>query len=230
MNIVNPDSMALTLDVLNEACFNGKKLSKAEKEPAAKWIAGRQGLRFSYAEMPAPTDIDYCDGIRVFTGEPVKSGASIGHILGEEGCRALLVLDISDAHTQAALDKATAGMMARLMLPSGEPNPETFGMYCCGLCSVAYWRHLAVGGLEDSEKRLAAGVEILKEHRKGGGQWKRFPFYYTLLALSEMKLRSALEEMRYTAPVLERYVKRACADDVYEQRRHTLAQRILEKC
>ena len=229
MNIVNPDSMAGTLDTLNEIFFSGTKLAKANKEPTAKWIAGRQGLRFSYAGMPAPMDAECNAELRVFTGEPVKSAASVAHILGEEACRALILLDVSDQYVASALEKATQGMMKRLLLPSGEPNPETFGQYCCGICSCAYWRHLAVGGLQDSKKRLTAGMEILKEHRKGNGQWRRFPFYYTLLALSEIKLPSAVEEMRYAAPVLKRYVKRATADDVYEQRRHILAQRILEK-
>jgi hypothetical protein len=228
VNIVNPESMALTLDSLNEVFFFAKKLAKAEKEPAAKWIAGRQGLRFSYAEMPAPTDTERIEEMRVFTGEPVKSGASASHIIGEEACRALILLDVSNLYVENALKKATHGMMKRLLLPTGEPNPATFGMYCCGLCTCAYWRHLAVGGLRDSKKRLAAGIEILKEHRKGNGQWRVFPFYYTLLALSEMKLPSAVEEMRYAAPVLQRYVKRRASEDIYDQRRHALAERILE--
>jgi hypothetical protein len=167
--------------------------------------------------------------LRVFTGEPIKSAASASHILGEEACRALILLDVSDKYVVSALEKATQGMMSRLLLPSGEPNPDTFGMYCCAMCSCAYWRHLAVGGLWDSKKRLAAGMEALKEHRTGNGQWRRFPFHYTLLALSEIKLPSALEEMRYAAPALQRYLKRAPKDDVYEQRRRVLARRILQK-
>ena len=230
MNIVNPESLAATLDTLNQILFSGTNLTRADREPTAKWIANRQGLRFSYAGMPAPMDAECGAELRVFTGEPIKSAASASHILGEEACRALILLDVNDEYVAIALEKATKGMMKRLLLPSGEPNPETFGMYCCAMCSCAYWRHLAVGGLRDSKKRLAAGMEALKEHRKGNGQWRRFPFYYTLLALSEIKLPSALEEMRYAAPVLQKYVKRAPKDDIYEQRRRILAQRILDKC
>ena len=229
VNIVNPDSLAATLDTLNEAFFLGTKLAKVNKEPAAKWIAGRQGLRFSYASMPAPMDAECNADLRVFTGEPITSAASLAHILGEEACRALILLDVSDEHVARCLVRATQGMMSKLLLPSGEPNPDTYGEYCCAMCTCAYWRHLAVGGLHDSKKRLMAGMQILKEHRKGDGQWRRFPFYYTLLALSEIKLPSALEEMRYAAPVLQRYVKRSPKDDIYEQRRRILAQRILEK-
>ena len=227
MNIIDPDSMALSLDALNDSFLSGKKLTKSEKEAAAKWIARRQGLRFSYAGMPAPTDADYNDGVRVYTGEPAKSRASTSHILGEEACRALIILDVSNVFVEGALEKATLGMMGRLLLPSGEPNPATMGEYCCGICSVAYWRHLSVGGLRKSKVRLAAGMELLKENRKGNGQWKRFPFYYTLLAISEVNLPSALEEMKYAAPVLERYLKRAAVEDVYEQRRRALAERVL---
>ncbi len=219
--------MALTLDALNDAFFHGRDLFDFEKQAAARWIAGRYGQPYSYAGMFAPCSMDYAGGIRVYTGEPVSSGESIGHVLGEEACRALILLDVKDRHVQDVLRKATKGMMNRLLLPSGKPDMRHWAMYCCGVCSCAYWRHLAVGGLQDSEARLAAALELLKEHRKGDGQWRRFPFYYTLLALSEIKLPAAAEEMRYAAPVLERYIKRHPADDIFEHRRHALAERVL---
>ena len=86
-----------------------------------------------------------------------------------------------------------------------------------------------VGGLEDNEKRLKAGLKALKNHRKGDGRWKRFPFYYTLLALSELDYKSAKDEMKYAAPVLECIIKRKVKDDKYSKRRHHLAEIILEK-
>jgi hypothetical protein len=103
-------------------------------------------------------------------------------------------------------------------------------MYCCGGCSVALWRHLAVGGLEDAERRLAAGMRALKSHRKGDGRWQRFPFYYTLLALSEIDLPAAVREMRYAAPSCERVLKRSAKGDRFDRRRRLLAERVLAKC
>jgi hypothetical protein len=67
----------------------------------------------------------------------------------------------------------------------------------------------------------------LKEHRDGDGRWRRFPFYYTLLALAEIKGRSAIEEMRYAAPGLERVLRRRTRGSKYESRRRALAERIL---
>jgi hypothetical protein len=92
------------------------------------------------------------------------------------------------------------------------------------------WRHLAAGGLDNQEMRLIEGLKTLKSYRKQDGKWRRFPFYYTLLALSEIDSPLAVDEMRYTAEICERYVKRPSGDDVYAKRRRTLSERVLERC
>lgn len=228
MKLINPGSLAATLDALNEASFYETPLSKSQREGAAIWIAGPQGEPGSYAEMFAPTEIDYAGGARLFTGEAIRSRAGMGHILGEEACRALLRLDVSLDHVQDALARATAGMLNALMWH--EERGNTLGMYCCRTCTLAMWRNLAAGGLEDSERRLTAGMKALKSHRDGKGRWKGFPFYYTLLALSEIDLRPAIEEMRYGAPAYEHVLRRSPRDDKFARRRRLLAERVLEKC
>lgn len=228
MKIVNSNSLASTLDAVNEAFFCGRSLSKSQREETAKWIAGRQGRPGSYADMFAPTENDLKEGVRVFTGERLRSQAAIRHILGEEACRVLILLDVPIAAVQNALNRASRGMMNALT--RSEAGNSMLGMYCCGTCTCSLWRHLVVGGLEDAERRLAAGMKTLKLHRDGNGRWRRFPFYYTLLALSEINLPSAIEEMRYASPVCERYLRRSLKDDKTARRRRLLAERILEKC
>lgn len=228
MKIVNPNSLAVTLDAVNEAFFYGRSLSKSQREETAKWIASRQGEPGSYANMFAPTEKDFKEGVRLFPGEKVRSRAATGHILGEESCRALILLDVSIVGVHNALNLASLGMMRKL--DRSETGGTTLGMYCCGICTCSLWRHLAVGGLEDTERRLVAGMKTLKLHRDGNGRWRRFPFYYTLLALSEIDLPSAIEEMRYASPVCERYLKQSPKDDKIVQRRRLLAERILKKC
>ena len=78
--------------------------------------------------------------------------------------------------------------------------------------------------------RLAIGLKILKAHRNGAGRYRRFPLHYTMLALAEMDLPAALEEMRYAAPALERSLKRSGADDKFTERRALLAERVLARC
>ena len=228
MKIIHLNSLAATLDALSEIFFFGYSLSKSQRAKIAKWIAGRQGLPGSYAKMFAPTEYDFKRGIRLFTGERIRSKAATGHILGEEACRALILLNVRSTDVQVALQRATQGMLRRLA-PS-ETRGRVRGMYCCGTCTGAYWRHLAVGGLKNSKRRLATGMKVSKMYRDGTGRWRRFPFYYTLLALSEIDLPSAIAEIRYAAPVCEQYLKRSHSNDKISIRRRVLVERILKKC
>ncbi|MFC1800261.1 hypothetical protein ACFL2Z_05085 [Candidatus Eisenbacteria bacterium] len=77
--------------------------------------------------------------------------------------------------------------------------------------------------------RLAGGVEYLREQRDGRGRWRRFPFYYTLLALAEIPGPRAADEIRYAAPVLERMLKRRGRGDKFQLRRRALAERALAR-
>jgi len=224
MNVVNLRSLAITIDNLNEAFFNSDKLPNDERQQVADWIVGLHGQPHAYANMFAPTAQDFKQGIRLFTGERIKSGAAIGHILGEEACRMLILLKDKSKRVKHALEEATEGMWLALQ-GTGRP----YGMYCCCTCTPALWRHLAVGGLHDQEALLNAGIKVLKTCRDGTGRWKTFPFYYTLLTLNEIYLPSARDELRHTAPVLERYAKRSASGDKYQQRRKTLAKRILNR-
>ena len=228
MITVNTESLGKTLDAVNDALFYKRSLTERNRKELAGWIAQRCGKPGSYAGMFAPMDEDLCRGARVYTGELVKSGAAIRHILGEEACRALILLDVRDSTVKEALEKANSGMLRRLR--QTEDSDKVHGMYCCGICSVAYWRNVMVAGLDRNEERLTAGMAALRARRTNDGRWRRFPFYYTLLALSEMNLSPALDEMRHAAPLLERYVKKKVTDSRFSERRHIICERILAKC
>lgn len=226
MGIVSSDSLAVTLDGLNEAFFIGGTLSRRDRERAAEWIADRQGRPGSYANMFAPTSRDFREGIRLFTGEQVKGGGGMAHILGEEACRALILLDVQGENVRRSLEAASAGMMRRLK----NSRTPMDGTYCCSRCSVALWRHLAAGGLgELKEPLLAAGMKTLNSRRLGDGRWKGFPFYYTLLALTEIGSQAALEQMRYASPLCEVYLGLRSRGERFTERRRLLATRVLEQ-
>lgn len=228
MRLIHPHSLATTLDAVEEAFFLGRPLTAVQRQQVARWIAVRQGLPGSYAGMFAPGRRDW-DGIAVFTGESITTRAGVSHILGEEACRALIRLGGTQASIRNGLALATKGMLNRLQ-DSGVSSKSVCGMYCCGICSVAMWRHLMVGGLSEPQRRLVAGMRELKAHRDGRGRWRRFPFWYTLLALGELDLPGARTEMRYAAPGCERYLRRARRNGKYTQRRRLVAERILGKC
>jgi len=229
MKILNLNSLSQTLDNLNEAFFYGREVADTEKIATAKWLAGRQGMKRSYAGMPAPLETDYLSGIRLFTGEKVTSGAATGHIFGEEACRALILLNVDNDDVRDALRRATEGML-RKMDDYYEVSDKPQGMYCCGTCTPAFWRHLVVGGLDKPEERLINGMKALKAHRNNEGKWRRFPFWWTLYALQEIDLPAAEQEIQYIAPCLEKSLKHIWMKDKYGERRKMLAERILDKC
>jgi hypothetical protein len=228
MVTANTESLAETVDAVNDTFFHERHLTQPIRKELARWIAQRRGKSGSYAGMFAPTDEDLRNGIRVYTGELIRSGAAIGHILGEEACRALILLGVEDGKIKEALARATDGMLRRLR--QTEDSSKVHGMYCCGICSVAYWRSVMVGGLDRNAERLAAGMVALRARRTNDGRWRRFPFHYTLLALCEMDLEPAMDEMRYAAPLIERLVKRRVADSRFSERRHIICERILARC
>ena len=227
MRVLNSRSLAGTIDRINDALFFGRRIPKREVRSVAEWLAGRRGLPGSYAGMFAPTPRDFAHGIKLFTGERISSGAATGHILGEEACRALLRLDADVPAAEEALARATRSMDKRLS--QSEAGRGRRGFFCCGACTASVWRHLAAGGLSRRKERFAGGLKFLKGYRDGEGRWRRFPFHYTLLALSEMDGKAVTREIEYAAPVLERMLKRRSRGGKYETRRRTVAERLLAR-
>ena len=177
--------------------------------------------------MFAPTEGDFAAGVRLFTGETLRSRAGSAHVLGQEACRALILLDVPAAKVRTALQRASQWQTAL----AGSAD-EAQGTYCCGRCSVALWRHLTVGGFADldAERWLKTAMKTLRAARLDDGKWRRFPFYYTVLALSEIDLPAARQERKYAAPRCEALLKRGPKDDRIDARRRQLAERILAVC
>lgn len=225
MKILYKNSLAKTIDAVNEFLFFGKTIPRKEKIEVCDWIADRQGMQGSYASMFAPTDYDFNNGIRVFTGERVTSGAGTGHILGEETCRVLRLLKSPCKNVKDALRHASNSMRRRLM-ESGRFQKSA--VFCCGLCTVSLWRNIAANGFILNRQYLKKSLKTFRKYRDGEGRWRSFPFYYTLLSLSEIGSRDAWSELRYAGLVIERLVTRqgSCK---YGKRRKVLMKRILER-
>ena len=126
-----------------------------------------------------------------------------------------------------ALEGADDGLMRCLARAAADPRKRDPGLYCCGKCSVGLWRNLLAGGLDRHEERLRRGARHLRAMRDGAHQWRKFPFWYTVLALNEMDSAEARAELKYAAPALEHAANRAEPSSVYARRRHELAVRTL---
>jgi hypothetical protein len=225
MSLIKPGSLAATVHAFDDAMWSGRSVSKSEKIAGAKWIAGRCGLEGSYEGMPTPTMKDFAGGVRLFTGEKVSSRAGVSHILGQEACRMLIVLGVNLPKVKASLRMANEGISARVY--SVDNSHLKRGMYCCAVCSCAMWRHLAVGGLKEQSLLLNRAVKTLRSRRDGKGRWRGFPFYYTLLALSEMNVADAGKEIVYARGACERSLARLKGRDRIAKRRELLLEKLL---
>jgi len=225
LGLVDSNSLARTLDAVNAAFFFGEPPSASQREQAARWIAGRQGLPGSYARTFAPTERDLKGGAKMFTGEAIDSRVATRHMLGEEACRALFLLDVREEEVQDALNRARSQLFSWIGKTDSRP-----GIFCCGKCTVSLWRHMAVAGDTEAQDMLVKGVRALKSRRVDGGRWQAFPFYYTLLALTDMQFPEATEEMKHAAQACERYLQRQKGKDETGRRRRVLAEKVLGKC
>ncbi len=222
MKILFPGSLTATLDALDEAFFRGHSLSQAQRAEVAAWLVGRQNQAGPDAEMFAPTEAGHMEDVRLYSGEKLKTHFAAGHILSAEAARALLLLGAPTPGAHEAIRRTDRRLRQACFAAScivGE----------CAHATVGLMRYLAAGGLDDAERRLNAYLGTLSQQRDGQGRWRRFPFYYTLLALSEIDLPLAAQERRYAAPVCERYLRRAAHDDDIGRRRQTIMQRSLAK-
>jgi hypothetical protein len=227
--LIHRASLSRTVNAINASHFEGRTLAAAERTEAARWIAARHGLPGAYGGTFAGFPSERSRGIVLLTGERITS-ASARHILGEEASRALRQLRVRDASVSRALDAADEGLLRCLARAAKDPRNTNPGLYCCGKCSVGLWRNLLAGGLDRQEERLQRGTLHLRAMRDGEHQWRKFPFWYTVLALSEMDSAEARMELKYGAPALERTVRRAVPSALHARRRYELAIRALNRC
>lgn len=224
MKLIYEDSLSDTLDAVNQVFFYGQPLLYAQREQAAGWIAGRIGQKGSYRGLPAPTPRDFSERAVLFTGERTDSNAGTAHILGEEACRALSLL--GSRQPEVIEKQQQAGQNWRAFLDQNATQPDYNGMFCCAKCTTALMRNLSAGGLGDAEELLVSALGALRRARDGE-RWRRFPYYYTLLALSDIDLPAAKEELRFAAPAMERSLRHLSATDHFTPRRRALLERAL---
>ncbi len=82
--LVQSNSLAATLDAVDEALFYDRTLPEVDVDETARWLAGQQVRSGKWAGMFAPTDLDYDHGVRLFTGEKLQTRLAARNILTTE--------------------------------------------------------------------------------------------------------------------------------------------------
>lgn len=227
MKLLNKSSLAQTIDNVNEAFFYEKEISKKDAGDVIRWITSQEGTAYSYAGSFGVTAKDMKGKVYTFTGEQLTSPASMRHIMAEEASRVLIQLSKVTGKKVPALKSANERLLKNIKY--AESIGKRAGTYCCGACSVGLWRHINAGGFTSLKKKLPYGVSGLRAFRDGKGSWGRFPFYYTLLALSEMKSPEAKSEIIYAMPVIKSRLNRMKKNGKFSQRRYDLLFKLLNQ-
>jgi hypothetical protein len=202
--ILVPESLQETLWRLEEVRLGFRSKSSADAQEALQWVLARQGLHGSYFDLFMPTNQDLSQGVRLLTGERMLSNAGTRHVLGEEALRTVIVWKL---RSSSAVKQALKGFND--LLEAGGKS----GSWCCHTCTTAFLRTLVVAKPDKWDRILEKGLNRIKKARTPDGRWNGFPFYYTLLTLSEMDTPSAQAELRHAGKITERLLKRYCSDD-----------------
>jgi len=204
--ILMSESLAETLWRLEEVRQGFRSKSVAQVEEALQWVLSRQGLKGAYMDLFAPTEEDLL-GVQLPTGERVGS-AALRHILGEEALRTAILWNLGSS---SAVKKAVNSFDR--LLERGEPCAKSSGFYCCYRCTPAFLRTLAVVKPDDWREILEKGVRKIRDERTPEGRWHGFPFFYTLLTLSEIDSPSAKAELRHASKTARKLLQRYEKDD-----------------
>jgi len=202
--ILVPESLQETLWRLEEVRQGFRSKSRADVQEALEWVLARQGLHGSYFNLFMPTNQDLSQGVRLLTGERMLSNAGTRHVLSEEALRTVIVWKLGSS---SVVKRALKGFND--LLEAGAKS----GSWCCCTCTMAFLRTLAVVKPDRWDGILEKGLEKIKKARTPDGRWHGFPFYYTLLTLSEMDTPSAQAELRHSSKIAERLLKRYHSDD-----------------
>lgn len=224
MSLLNRTSLYKTVDNVNEALFFGKKISKPQAAELVNWISTRYDTENSYNHSYGLTGRDMNSPIHTFTGERLLC-ASMRHIMAEESARVVLQLSKITGSKPDSLKKTNEWFYK--MLKASEVAGKPLGTFCCAACTIGLWRYLNAGGLPKYQEHISGGIMSLHSNRDEAGKWGRFPFYYTLLALSEIDDPLATKEINYALPACERALKRIKPEGNFPKRKRELLLRIL---
>jgi len=217
--ILVPESLQETLWRLEEVRQGFRSKSATHVQEALQWVLLRQGLSGAYSNLFMPTVQDLTQGAHLLTGERLRSDGGTKHILGEEALRTVIIWKLRSA---SAVTEAVKGF--NQIIQRGGKS----GSYCCHTCTVSFLRTLAVVEPDKGDEIIEKGLNRIKEARTSVGRWQGFPFYYTLLTLSEIDTSSARAELRHASKIAERLLKRYTSGDRVSRFRRLALEKTLD--
>jgi len=222
MTIVRPISLAGTLDLAAEAFFYHKPIPATHRQETASMLVSRQIHSGSNSGFFIPFTAETEVESRLFSGERLITEFARSHIQLIESARVLKLLIVdNDAVTQSVriADQRMSTYCYSQFCPKGE----------CKSLTIAYMRYLTSCDVKDAITRLNSLLSKLTSYRDGKGKWSGFPYYYTLLMLSELQDPLANQELQYAAPLCEKQLGQIGSTDPISIRRQAILTKALSR-
>ena len=222
MIIVRPTSLAATLDSASEAFFYQKPIPATQRQEAASMLVSRQihsGSNFGFFIL-FTTETEARSTL--FSGEQLLTDFARSHIQLIESARVLALLGVDNdevIHSIRVADQLMGTFCYSKFCPKGE----------CKSLTIAYMRYLSSCNTKDSITRLNSLLSKLPGHRDGKGKWIGFPYFFTLLMLSEVDDPLVSQELHYAAPLCKKHREQLGSVDPISIRRQAIITKALSR-
>ncbi|MBU0596241.1 hypothetical protein KJ567_06125 [Candidatus Bipolaricaulota bacterium] len=222
MTWIDERSLGRTIERVEERLVAGDETLPQERvAEVVEWLLARQSTSGRRRGMFQPLADDVDSGVRLATGERLRTRLATWNVLSHEAVRLLRRLAPNDEDVQQATVRALSTFRqhcyARQHCAIGE----------CAHSAISYLRLLA--SIEDPGDRVWIDAELatIRRHRLATGRWKRFPFYYTLLALLALPGGTARAELQHAVPACLRVRHRTDPPQPDLARRSDVVERVL---
>ena len=220
MIIFHPTSLSASLDSVMDVLFFQRSIDPALRDELASLFMKRQVLTGSNSGFFIPFASEPRTPSRLFSGEMLRTEFACHHILLIETTRVLALL----APDNPAVTRS-------IQLSDRRMNLICYRTFCskgeCRSLTVAYMRYLAAVTNDDSAAHLSQFLTALAGYRDGKGKWHGFPFYYTILMLSEFDDPLAANELQYAGSLLERLSGQNWSSDRYASRCQSIVHNVM---
>jgi hypothetical protein len=220
--IIHRTNLSATLDATAEAFFYQQSLSNTLHEEIAALIISRQCRTGVNVGLFIPFAAESETKVKLFSGEQLNTTLAQTHIQMIEAIRILKLLTL-DGHavTQAILlaEHCMEKMCYSNFCAKGE----------CRALTIAYLRYLSMDGTGNSASRINTHLTNLTNQRDGKGKWGGFPFYYTLLMLTEADNPPAIQELEYAVPACKKKQSQNWTADPISKRRQEIIAKALAR-
>ena len=220
MDVIEEKSFYGTVTNAAQVLFDGGSFNETEKTQLASWILDHQNRYKGFIFYPSEQDRE--DGIRLFSGEKPRSKFLADNSVELEALRLLALIYPNHPEAHRIFQDANERLL-----------PLCFARGCivgeCAHAGIAFRRYFMTFDGDESSEKNRQTLETLKQRRYGEGKWRDFPFYFTLLWLTELPDDLAQEELEYTRDYCRELSRKLAGDEPFVDNRRNILMRVLDQ-